>query len=788
MTKQEYQRIHIMGMEDPYSGEFDIKDYRRDLASIVNNAVKSVLPENAFFKIGNKQLADNGRLNVDVFVHKENAPLVEQAMKQQIETYTFKDQWGNPTDKRYFVAPALDVDPQTSRALAREESSTDTENTRFTKSAWLKVIGILTAVADVTRRILSSLLNLAVQTNQDMITAHNLGMSYESVRAYRHVETTHGLKEGTITDAIADIQSKFGNITTLDEKALEALAVVMGGKIEEMATMGLGSSNPEKVLGAILDAFNEKANAGYNSVGQYVGEQQARRELYSYLLKVSPQIADIFATMQEEQHNINSLYRNQADTFENWKNAVPTSRGEHSSAEYNVLASTGQEWNLVKDIFNQIKEGLLVSLAPDVMAILRRLSNVRTGLSELENQELDDRNREANAEFIKSAKTQLEMLGNTEADKQRKLALEYYIKQAEKENTKKSKIVNVVPLSDEIVVKGQKLRASGITNDVYGEAFDYSPAVKNIVERYTPSQELEEYKKQYNKDLERNKATEVKKRTKELEKTKQEQTKTEYDNALAKIEAEHKEELDKHRGKFAGNSGAQAQATIKAKYLYADRKDLWYDKNGKELPLYQQMSNAINAGLVISSGGVTPSYSVPVPEYMKHSVTEAEIAGIKKDVDSDMSWAEESFYISAYRHFNENYMFDKHLAGQLIAEAKKRAEEGTTLYDLDVLQRDYGADLTGLARKFEETYSGTGAILSYATEDNGVIVHKIVFDLNNNGKAEAKDIVLSEYITNRISDTGTVVDKVEITNGRITATGTSASKQKMQNKKVRDRL
>ena len=272
----------------------------------------------------------NGRLNIDVFVHKEDAPLVEQAMRQQAETYTFKDQWGNPTDKRYFVAPALDVDRNVQKALSEEEKARgDTDTTRFNKGAMLKIIGILTAIGDITRRILSSLLNLAVQTNQDMITAHNLGMSYEAVRAYRHTEATHGLKEGTITGAISDIQAKFGNITSLDEKALEALAVVMGGKIEEMATMGLGSSNPEKVLGAILDTFNEKANAGYNSVGQYVGEQQARRELYSYLLKVSPQIADIFATMQEEQHNINSLYRNQADTFENWKNAVPflTSRG-----------------------------------------------------------------------------------------------------------------------------------------------------------------------------------------------------------------------------------------------------------------------------------------------------------------------------------------------------------------------------------------------------------------------------------------------------------------------------
>jgi hypothetical protein len=95
------------------------------------------------------------------------------------------------------------------------------------------------------------------------------------------MEMAHSMKEGTITGAMADIQNKFGNITSLDEKSLEALAVVMGNQIEDMAKMGIGASNPEAIVGAIVDAFNAKANAGYNSVGQYVGEQQGRRELPS---------------------------------------------------------------------------------------------------------------------------------------------------------------------------------------------------------------------------------------------------------------------------------------------------------------------------------------------------------------------------------------------------------------------------------------------------------------------------------------------------------------------------
>ena len=782
----QYSKFTITSMPDPSSG-FAIPDYEKDLRAIVNQAIKSALPPDVYFKATPKEInKSTGEMKVDVYVHREDAGVVQSSLNTESERLAFRG-----GVEKYNITTQANLSKEENRALWKDElarGKTDTEGSRFNRGTFLKIVAILTAILNITRRILSSVLTFSQQSMQDMITAHNLGMSYEAVRGYRHTETAHGMKEGTITGAISDIQAKFGNITMLDEKALETLAVVMGGKIEEMATMGLGASNPEKVLGAILDTFNEKANAGYNSVGQYVGEQQARRELYSYLLKVSPQIADIFATMQEEQHNINSLFRGQADTFENWKNAMPTSRGEHTPAEYNVTQTTGQQWNVVKDILAQIKEGIFVSLAPDIMILLRRLANIRWGMSEAESQEMDDRNREANQEFIDSAKKQLSLLGNTEADKQRKLALEYYIKQVEKENTKKEHVGNLVPTPDEIVVKGQKLRASGIKDTVYAGEFGYSTAVKDIVDRYTPSQELEDYRKQYERDLSRDKESRVKDKTKALEKQKQEQTNREYSEAIDKINKEHEQELSKHKGRFAGSSGAQAVATIQAKYMYADRSDLWYDKNGKELPLYKQMDNAIKAGLVKSSGGITPSYSVTVPDYMKHAVTEQEIADIRKSVDNDTVWSEEGFYMGAYRYFNENYMFDKHLAGMLVEEAKKRAEEGTTLYDLDVLQRVFGADLSKMSEKFEKTYTGSGAILSYASDDNGVIVHKIVFDLNNNGVAEASDVPLYSYTTNRISDTGTVISEVNISNGKVSSVGTSASKQKMQSSKTRDRL
>ena len=169
------------------------------------------------------------------------------------------------------------------------------------------------------------------------------------------------MKEGIIAEALAGEQQKYGNITSLDEKSLEYIALIMGDKVANMATMGLGASNPEAIVGAIIDRANELANAGYNSIGQYVGEQQARRELYSYLMKYSPQIADIFATMQEEQHNINSIFRNQVDTFEKFKNSMGMPRGVTQAGE-GVLVTLGQEWNVFKQTLDDIKYALAVSI------------------------------------------------------------------------------------------------------------------------------------------------------------------------------------------------------------------------------------------------------------------------------------------------------------------------------------------------------------------------------------------------------------------------------------------
>ena len=473
MAQTEYKKLTITSLPDN-TGEYSVSTIRKDLNKFVNDAIKSAIPEGDFYKVGKKQLLPNGQMSVDVYVHERSAPLAEKSARELANEIKFK----GSTDPKYAVSYATDVGTGLTRKLRREErdeaKKTESEETRNTKHNLLKIFGILVTLADITRRILSSVLTLAERTTKDMVTASNLGMSYEAVRGYRHTEAVHGLKEGTITGAISDLQMKFGNITSLDEKALEALAVVMGGKIEDMVKMGLGASNPEKVLATILDEFNAKANAGYNSVGQYVGEQQARRELYSYLLKVSPQIADIFATMQEEQHNINSLYRNQADTFENWKNAFPVDRGKPNWSGYGTLSIADQQWKKVEDILSQIKQGILMSLAPDIVAILRRIGNSRIFMTESERRNANVKNREANENQLASINKTLAMYessyNNMSAGGKAYYDVLVEQKKALEEELDKEEIDDITMLQAEVEARAErKIRKQG-------KALDYDVA------------------------------------------------------------------------------------------------------------------------------------------------------------------------------------------------------------------------------------------------------------------------------------------------------------------------
>ena len=658
----DFKRITIRSLKDVNAGAYSIADYDKDMKAI-ERALKSALPKDAFYH-KNKDINYTdptfhqiGKLKEDFYIKSTYTNVAQQAIDQVISKMTY----AKSDDPKYWATrtrPLSDKDNkfiQELEALTKKKDEQETESIRFNKGTLLKILGTLTVVADVARRILSSVLNIATQQVKETVEAHNLGISKDQIRNYSRLETAHGLKEGTITGAIADIQNKFGNITTLDEKALEALAVVMGGKIEEMATMGLGSSNPEKVLGTILDTFNEKANAGVNSVGQYVGEAQARRELYSYLLKVSPQIADIFATMQEEQHNINSIYRNQASTFEEWKNTLKTPKGA-TQAQEGVLYTLGEEWNDFKRLLEDIKHAIAVSLAPTLTKILRRINNMRVGLSTSQKLQLNAENRNANEKALRETEASIKYLekkagGNVKnlsvSEKAYYDTLVEYKKDLEKEN-KKENIDDIVRTPNELKAEQEsRIRSKH----------------KKIAEhvRYA-------------------------------------ETRDEAEGFLEGYSFTDAEIMRVIKSQGTGDYGEQALKKYTKDYVAYKVKELEKEERFKNVN----------------------------PEYIKK---EAERMAIQ------------AFAMANYKFFYPTLL-------NLEAEKIIQQSYNDQTYDIDRAREKWGANFEGLAGALPEEALGTHKLISVDVNENGVVVHKIVLDINDSDGVDKGDFVLASWTGN----------------------------------------
>lgn len=754
----DFRKITVSSLQDTSSGAYSISEYDKDIRALVN-AIKSALPQDAFYHKSPKNIDYSnfntiGKLQEDFYVKNEFAKVAHKALEQALGKMQFK----GSSDYKY-EASGVRILSRDEEKLVKEleelnknKGEKETETTRFNKGTMLKILGAVMTVADIARRILSSVLSFATQSVKDSVTAHNLGTSYEAIRQYRHIETTHGLKEGTISGALSDIQNKFGNITALDENALEALAVVMGGKIEDMATMGLGSSNPEAILGAILDTFNEKANAGMNSIGQYVGEQQARRELYSYLLRVSPQIADVFATMQEEQHNINSLFRNQADTFEEWKNLMPTARGGNLPMDYNLTVSLGKEWNVVQDILNQIKEGIAVSLTPAVLELLQKIADNRIGMSETQNRQRNQENREENTAFIARASKEMAVMESdwnnlSEVDKNYYYALKEYKEKAEKANKGNSLTGNIayaVPLPEQIRVRGNQILKEGMrTTEMFGDSGSKSVTIAEIkdvlesYEKFNLAKERDKYQKQLNKTNEQRTRIidrEVKKRVSE----ETEQRRVDF------LEAEKEANADWVKQSKDKNSSEFVPFTKLADYRRYQLLGITKRLYGIDF-LSKNNGNVIKAVKEAIAGGYISEdqfglLNMRVAKY--RDINEDEIRKQISEENPFIGYSEEGFLTWLYEK-NATWFNDKILGLRLdtllLSSVDNKWASLYALYDTEETKSDW-------RKRIPNTYTGGSAVLGVNDSSEGEVIHRIVLDINNNGVEDKGDIILGSFM------------------------------------------
>lgn len=224
-----------------------------------------------------------------------------------------------------------------------------------------KIATAITALLDVTRRILTSVLSFGSEVSKDTTKARTLELGYSAIRNATYLDIATGLGEGTTLQAQEDLRSKFGNTAKLDTESLKWLAMVMGDEVANMVQSGLGGENPAKLMERILDDFYKRQQAGQDQYGNYVGQDKARRALVTLLDSVSPNIARIFERMIDEQSA-----RGGITSYRDFQARYLPASGGLGGAEWEQIKLLGDEANNLKADFKNlstiIKGSLLLSI------------------------------------------------------------------------------------------------------------------------------------------------------------------------------------------------------------------------------------------------------------------------------------------------------------------------------------------------------------------------------------------------------------------------------------------
>ena len=701
MARKKYSKFTITSLPDPSSGAYEIPDYERDMKTIVNQAVKSALSEGGYYKARSRVVNKaTGETRLDVYVHSEDADVVRKSLNTQLQKLTFRDvKTGRPSIEPKYTFTENGSSRKEDRALQGAEEGINTASRVFSRGAMLKLVALLTTIAHITRRILSAVLTNASQTARDAITAHNMGVSYETIRKASYIEKAHGLPEGTIPEAYSELITAFGNITELDTEKLSKLAVVMGGEIEKLAKMGLATSDPDKLTEAIVNAFNEQADKGYNTVGEYVGEQQARRELYAYLNRIFPKMADIFASMQDAQHNIASIYKGVHD-YQSWKDVVDPNRGDYPQSYINVEVTTGELENLVRSILSQIKKGILLEMNPTIEKALRRIADMRIGMSASENAELNRKNASENEAYVASLQKTLKSLEGKELTideqafkKELEEEIAYVNKALEEYYKTKGNIGNLTRSLDNVRITASR-RIDSVEEVVGTTRMD--EAIALAIKDNVSDEEIQEAKNKLIMD-----------KRKELMEKARVKKHAEFTRVYNQLASSGMNKKDIMGYMFHNFPELVAMGTV--------RKD-W---KGRDVKGYVE-----NTALTAEE-------------------TNEIIQATRPDTIDDME---------VYRSLLTLYPAINAQVKKYVAELAKKGIDTVGASSLLALYESGDLDATmeqNLPADFASVYGGYGMnVIGLNTQEtpNSEVVHKIVLDVNNNGKLDKEDIILGEFL------------------------------------------
>ena len=322
--------------------------------------------------------------DMDAFL-RNNQPIREAHDDEELlEMYREADEFNEGLKK---------ADREASKQMEKEQKEIADSMKRET--AILKVISTVAIVAvDLLRRMLTAMVNTARETERQGVEARNLGMNTTQVREANIFDESRGLKKGTTLGAIKTLQGKFGDVTNIDTASLGILARVMGSGVSEMVNSGMGGSAPDTLLEHILDKYFEQFKNGKNSLGQQVGQAQARRELTTVLAQVSPEIAQLFSKMADDYSS--GMYK--FSNYKEWMSTFMTNRTDLLSSETGLSEEVAKKINEIIAIVDGLKNSFFTRLVNSMDGLIGNIKNIRIGMSEENSLEMDYKNKQTDIE------------------------------------------------------------------------------------------------------------------------------------------------------------------------------------------------------------------------------------------------------------------------------------------------------------------------------------------------------------------------------------------------------
>lgn len=325
---------------------------------------------------------------------KINYPVSESEYQQRLKYYGGDEEklnkyFARQASRRLSTASAQSkFEGEERDAKQREEERKKQERSKSAKSAklmhWITAItAVLTAIADITRRILTASLARATEFKKESADAKSIGISMSSMRKFSSVERNMGMDEGVFLSAMKEIQSSLGDISNMNEKTIGELAKVLQGDTIRAFQNGLGQNNPEKTMELILNKYFERGMSGVNSIGLQVGQYQAQRELATALENAG--LGELASILREMFYaNDKGIYRGKissTDAYNDFLNLTTMYTGGIGGIEANQLAELGQVVAQLKSRFEELKIYLEGSFMLALRGLIANISNWDFGKS-----------------------------------------------------------------------------------------------------------------------------------------------------------------------------------------------------------------------------------------------------------------------------------------------------------------------------------------------------------------------------------------------------------------------